>query len=71
MIEQSNLSSYLNCPFCPAQAYMTRGGLLFARDSRFTKGLSLRKYVCPAKHEFLVEDVLPMAMQEEYADSLL
>lgn len=50
---QSNLPSYLNCPFCPAQAYLTRGGQVGKINFR---NQGLRQYVCPANHKFLVEE---------------
>jgi hypothetical protein len=49
-IPQSLLPSYLNCPFCPAQAYLTRGGDSIFRDRGY------RQYVCPANHKFLVKE---------------
>jgi hypothetical protein len=49
---QSILPSYLTCPWCPAQAYLTRGGQINKTNFR---DLGLRQYICPANHKFLVE----------------
>jgi hypothetical protein len=61
---QSLLTSYLNCPFCPAQAYLTHGGTVNKVNMR---QFGLRQYICPAKHKFLIEETF----EGDYANSLL
>jgi hypothetical protein len=50
---QSTLPSYLTCPFCPAQAFLTRGGQVGKVNLR---NFGVRQYVCPADHKFFVEE---------------
>jgi transposase-like protein len=40
--------AYLNCPFCPAQAFLVR-------NKEHTDVPPLEKYRCPSKHVFYVE----------------
>lgn len=61
-VEQSKLPSYLTCPWCPAQSLHTRS-CFFVQG--ITRAFQYVKYVCPANHEFWVQNnVLPMRMQE-------
>ena len=43
------LTSYLTCPFCPAQAYPV------PTDNMLKYGYGLQGYKCPARHVFYVE----------------
>ncbi len=42
------MPTYLNCPYCPAQAYPSITDRLFEK-------LCVETYRCPAKHWFLIQ----------------
>lgn len=42
--------TYLNCPFCPAQAYPQ------PTENMLKVGWGIQKFQCPARHVFFVEE---------------
>jgi len=44
--------AYLNCPFCPSQAFLVEDMWVLKTQST---GMTLEKYRCASKHEFYVE----------------
>ena len=45
--------AYLNCPKCPAQAFLVKNADHL--DLFINKDIGLEKYRCPSKHVFYVE----------------
>ena len=48
-MKKEDLPSYLNCPWCPAQAHVTR------TDMFLVLGFGIQGYKCISGHKFFVE----------------